>query len=163
MTTGIDLSDLYDSYNAASSKGTSNGSTIPFEGYHTAEIMKIDVKRSEKPGSKHKVFFIAEYKLITSETADAKLNVPYTYIFNLAKEEQGVSWLKNFVAACVGLEPGSTEADALPWEEAQKSWGEEQPLTGMHVKLRSNIVLLKDTGAEYMAHTWDVYETPKSS
>lgn len=143
---------LSDFDNADPSQGGGSGSYISIPGTHKVEVEAVKLRESE---TSSKLFLIVEFKVLNSTASDLGVVVggTYAWVHDLTNKFFGASNAKQFIAAAVGLNPGSAEAKAIGRKELEEAWGDDQVLTGQVLTLKT-VNRTTKSGGDFTVHNW---------
>jgi hypothetical protein len=138
--------------NADPTAGGGGGLYINTHGVHTVEIGEIKFRESERSSD---IFYIVEFVVKETNTPDMVRveNVTYTWTHKLTQQFFGAANAKQFLAAALGIDPASPEAQALNSEQIKETFGEEQPLKGTTVRLTTKPKKTQN-GSDFTVHEW---------
>jgi hypothetical protein len=138
--------------NADPTSGGGGGEYLSAPGSHLVEIEAVKLRESE---TTDKIFLIVEFKILETNAEDLGVRVGHTYawVHNMLNKFFGAANTKQFVAAALGLDPASAEAKAVGREAVEEAWGEDQPLAGETLRLKTANKTTK-TGNPFTTHTW---------
>ncbi len=140
--------------NADPTEGGGGGEYISVSGAHLVEVEAVKYKESQ---TSDKVFLIVEFKVLETNTEEVRVGHTYAWVHNMLNRYFGAANTKQFIAAALGLDPASAEAKAVSKDVVIEAWGEEQPLAGQTLKLRTTNKTTK-SGAAFTTHTWSPTE-----
>jgi len=132
--------------------GGGGGEYISAPGSHLVEIEAVKLKESD---TTDKIFLIVEFKILETNAEEIGVRVGHTYawVHNMLNKFFGAANTKQFVASALGLDPSSAEAKAVGRDAVEEAWGDEQPLAGETLRLKTANKTTK-AGNPFTTHTW---------
>lgn len=160
----INVASLLSAFGDADPNAASGGSPkIKTEGEHIVKLQEIKFKPSEKDAN---TYFIVEFELVTSSCPGLTIGTTYGWSHNLNNKYYGIPNAKQFIAAALGLDPASDEANQLALGHVYQVLGmsgpndtvkpgPQQPLTGRLIGVRTTPA--ESANGPYTKHRWAPY------
>jgi len=147
-----DVWNDFDEADPSQAGGQSNG--IKVQGNHQVKILNVKLKPSEQYNA---IYLIVEFELLRTDCDDLKVGKEHGWAHDITQKFFGATGAKNFLAAALGFDSKSDEAMALTKKDMEESWGEDQPLAGETVNLKTQPKITKG-GYDFVVHDWSPVE-----
>ena len=139
--------DIFASIDKVDARGQRNPYLI--EGDYLLEVEKIQLKKARD----RRVFYLVEAKILESNNAERPIGMTVSWMTDV-DQDMGPINIKRFLAACIGIDPNSEEANTQVTSAAAKlSVSDEQPLTGEKVYV-SVVATTTKSGKPFSEHRW---------
>lgn len=116
-------------------------------------VVEVEECRCVESKQYNAVYYVAELKVIESNTDNVAEGSKHSWVHNMLEKFFGASNTKQFIAAAAGLDVASEEAKAIGRSEVEESWGEDQPLKGVQLNLKTFPKTTK-SGRDIVVHEW---------
>lgn len=129
--------DPFAGVDSANAKGGRNPYLL--DGQYMLEVLKIDMIKTRE----RKLFFLIEFKILTSTNPDRPEGLIVSWMCNMGNDMSAIN-IKRVVAAMSGIDPNSDEANTeITADVCRLAVSDEQPMTGQQVFAQAQTVKTK--------------------
>ena len=154
----IDLDKVFSGFNEADP--TSSGARQPGIKVPAELVVKVENVRFKESEQYNAIYYIVEFtvvEVVKDPENKVKVEKTYAWAHDVTNKWFGLSNTKQFLAAALGIEPDSEEAQELGRNDIEESFSEEQPLKGQLVRLKTAPKTTKG-GYDIVVHDWAPHE-----
>lgn len=157
---GINFDAVFDGFDEADPTG--RGPKIQVAGKHVVEVKEVRLRESDNPSTAGHVFFVVEFSVLETDSADVVVGRQYTWTNDLMNQFFGQQNVKQFLAAILGFEPSSDEAAGLTKSHIREALENPDFFAGERVCVTTQPKTVK-SGHPFTVHTWSPYQKAEAS
>lgn len=151
----VDLDRVFSDFDDASAQ--SGGGNDPKIDAHVVgpadslvEIVEVSMFPSEQFDA---VYYKVQFTVLETDNDKVVVGRTYAWLHDMLNKWFGQSGVKNFIAGAVGLDADSEAAKGIDRKTTEETWGEDQPLKGMKVRVKTTAKTTKGN-FEITPHDW---------
>lgn len=150
-----DFDRIFDDMESISTKDVAKRTPkISVRGEHKVKIEEIRIQESEQINA---TYFVVSFRPIESSSPEVKIGELYSWTVNLlmkfGKKQVGKAHAKQCLAAIMGIDPDSEEADRIGGQHFEEATEDDQPLAGQIVGVRTD-PRVSEEDRHWTFHDW---------